>query len=153
MQTNGKAHDKNQDAIEAMNRVLSGSEGSDFESDCKIIGRALRSELQARDAATSVKVFNPKTLKAAKDFERIMQTPPMRVKLMERTYDPMLGVITYVVNLPRVLFANTIAKGVTERFAEIVRIADAVDIGVEDENPETEGLLYFEITFNVVIRA
>lgn len=153
MQNVGNAHDANQEAIDAMNRILDGSVGEDFDNDCKIIGGALSAKLKKAEESTTVKVLNPKTLKAARDFEEIIHTAPMNVQFMERFYNPLIGKITYSVSLPRVLFSNAVSNGILPRFAEIVNVAEDIDIGIEDESIDAKGMLYFDITFNVLIRA
>lgn len=152
MQNNDDVQRNPQEALEALQRVLSGESEEEFLRDSKIIGGVLADEYAKREQHTVAKALNPKGLAAAQRFEEFVAKHFDKVQHFEKFCDEFEEDITFDVILPRVHLANLLEPGIMHEFAAILHEASAIDISTEKEHEDLDGMIYLDISFPSTIR-
>lgn len=152
MQNNDDVQRNPQEALEALQRVLSGESGEEFLRDSKIIGKVLADEYARREKHTVAKAINPKGILASQRFEKFVAEHLDKVCHFEKFCDEFEEDITYDVILPRVHLANLLKPNIMQEFASILQEASAIDISTEKEREDLEGMIYLDISFPTMIR-
>lgn len=154
MQNNENAQNEYAEALEALARFVSG-ESEDLQKDASLIGAGILKDVERREKETNAKMPNVKGILAAKKFEELVKRKFPDAIHFEKMYSEVTEDVGFDLIIPRLAFFplfNCDDAGNFECLKEIIQEADDLDIGVETENPEFEGNIYFDITFKVWIR-
>lgn len=153
MQDNKDTQNNQHDNVEeVLSRLFNESSEDEFLADSKVLGAAVNAEMEQREKNTKAKAPHIAGLKAAQAFEEFVHKHFKDVKVFEKTPNAVFEDIGYDVILPRISLENMFVPGVMEEFAAILKEANGVDISIERENPDMEGMIYFDISFPAVIR-
>lgn len=144
-------------AIQAMERIMRGEDSDDLErlqEDYTFVGEVLDREYKAREKATKAKVPHLKGLQAANDFEVFCKTY-FKDDLfhLHRSVDKLGDEICYEAIVSRILVDNVFKPDIMQEFCKILNESTGVDIGIEDEDSDYPGQIYFDISFPAIIRA
>lgn len=144
--------DKAQEAKNAINKVLNSRTEEDFLQASIEAGKLLADEYNKREAATRAKAPHLKGLQAAKGFEDLVEECFEDVAHFEKFHDRVGDSVEYGTILPKVSISEKTFPGSMQRFIDILRASNGIDIGYEIENPQFAGMIYFDIGFPASVR-
>ena len=148
---NNQSDEIKKKAHEAIDKLFNEISDEDFAESLITIGKGICTEVDEHNSKVKAKVLHIKGLQATQAFEAFVKESLKDVKKFDKFNDPIMGDVTYNVVLPRIYLANRRSDGIVQKLSEILTEATCVDISIEDEDPDYEGMVYLDVSFPTVL--